>query len=155
MTQFNPETFMNTEVDQSNVTTYTPIPEGEYMGFIDEAQAVEVNGSMAIDLTWVLTDEELKKKLSMERVTVRQRIFIDLDDAMNIEFGENKNVRLGRLRDALGQNKPGRKWQPSMLRGAGPAVLKIVQNAGKDKITGEPTGDIFSNVVAVAKPKSA
>ena len=40
-------------------------------------------------------------------------------------FGSNKNVKLGRLREALGQNKNGQAWSFGMLKGAGPIKVSI------------------------------
>jgi len=50
----------------------------------------------------------------------KQAIWLDFtfkDNQPVLDFSEGKNVALGALRDALGQNKERGKWQPQMLVG--------------------------------------
>lgn len=133
---FDPDTFVNQETTDANATTFDPIPEGEYVAMITRAPAVrEVGneGRVVMDVTWEIDDEELKQKLERDRLTVRQSVFLDIEDG-KLATGKNKNVQLGKLRDALGQNKPGKSWKPSDLEGAGPARIQV-SHRERDGIT--------------------
>ena len=82
--------------------------------------------------------------MNMERVSVRQSIFIDMESDGRIALGENRNVKLGKLREALGQNNAG-AWAPRMLVGAGPVTIKTINKPDKN----DPE-TIYSNVQRVA-----
>lgn len=132
MSVFDKDTFLNQSVTGANETNFTPIPEGEYKNcYIDDIAIRMVKSKDSgdevpvLDVIWVVPDENVRKLLGMEKPQVKDGIFLDLDEAGNISFGLNKNVKLGRTRDALGQNDPKKPWNLNMLRGAGPATLKI------------------------------
>lgn len=133
---FNPELFMAQETDQEMETKYTPIPDGDYVSMIDDKLDLkEVNGSPVIDLYHIVDDPELAEKMGMERISVKQSIFCDTDRAGNLEFGPNKNVKLGKLRAALNQNTPGQAWNINMLAGAGPLRIKVGSRPDKHDAT--------------------
>lgn len=145
MSNFNPDDFMNVETTVTNETEYTPIPEGDYQGVISDLKSdVSPNGSPMLNITWLVDDESVRKFTGMAEPTVRQTIWLDVNDNGSLASGANKNVGLGRLRAALGQND-GKPWSPSMLRG-GVALIKIGHTPSKK----EP-GVLYSNVVQVAK----
>ena len=56
-------------------------------------------------------------------------------------MGKGKNVALGRLREALGQNTPGKPWSFGMLVG------QVAKVAVKHRIT--DAGDTFAEVKRV------
>lgn len=141
MGSFDPDVFLSGEVQGANEVKYTPVPQGEYQAFIDDLAMDEYNNQPVLVITYALLDEELKQSLGLEKPTVQDRLFLDMDEAGNIAFGPNKNVKLGRTREAVGQNDPKKKWSPNMLRGAGPVMLKIGHRFSKT--TGEgPFADI-------------
>ena len=77
----------------------------------------------------------------LDRPMVRQDIWLDLDESGRIAQGKNKNVRLGRVRSAVGQNTDGQPWSPSQLRGAGPVLIMVGHRYNKE--TGEgPYSDV-------------
>jgi hypothetical protein len=148
MDTFNPETFLNTVEVGANSTSFEPIPDGEYLAHIpfDDSSLkprVTNKGQLVLDITWELLDEALKAKLDRTKVTVRQSLFIDQTPQGTIDRSKGKNVQLGRLREALGQNDPLKPWQPSDLRGAGPAKIKVSSRLGDD-------GTVYNDVKAVA-----
>jgi len=143
MSTFDADTFLGTETDQAMDTHFKPVPEGEYTAMIDTVVAKEVNDTPVLDITYVILDDELKVTMNMDRVSVRQSIFIDMDENGIIALGDNKNVKLGKLREALGQNSG--TWSPRMLVGAGPVKIKTVNKPDKD----DPE-TIYSNVQRVA-----
>lgn len=139
---FDPNVFLNQELSGANETKFTPVPEAEYAGYIDDLAMDKYDdpqrGEVPIlILTYALLDDDgkLKALLGLEKPTVQDRLFLDVNPDGSIAFGPNKNVRLGRVREAVGQNDPKKKWNFNMLRGAGPVLLKIVHTY--DKKTGE------------------
>jgi len=142
---FDPELFMSTSVDAEMATKYDPVPEGEYTGVIKSVAIRNPKENMVIlDVTWDIDDPALAERLGRESVTVRQSVFLDISDSGGIAVGPNKNVGLGRLREAVGQNNPG-PWSPAMLEGAGPARITV-----EHRIDGENTYDGVKRVAKAA-----
>jgi hypothetical protein len=151
---FNPETFLGTTTEQAGDTTYTPPPAKEY----ERMQVVKVDGRQItskkaatfgqtytmIDVTWELIDDEARKVTGMEHPTARQSLFVDVLASGALDFSKNKNVQLGRLRDAVGQNRSGKKWAPSHLMGQ--FARGIIKHE-----TNEETGEVRGVVTRVAK----
>lgn len=159
MSAFDAEVFENTVIEQEMETKYTPLREskeagvGPYTAFVDKHEFREVNDSPVLRVVWKVTDEKAKQQMDREDVYVNQDIFLDghigQDQNGNpklvLEFGPNKNVKLGKLRAALGQNDA-KPWSFSRLDGAGPAMLDIVHRPDKNDST------ILYNDVARVSP---
>lgn len=139
---FDPNAFLTASTDPLP-TAYEVIPEGEYQMMLDadpkmlEVRKIEGVSSKTgepylfyqLELACVVLDEALKKKLGRDKVTARMRINLDFDDSGKLVNAPNRNVALGRLRDALGQNKPG--WTPQQFLGAGPFIGRVKHVASK------------------------
>ena len=131
---FDPQTFMAQETSGEMETRYTPVPAGDYTATIDDIAVREAGDSILLDVTHLIHDSELAEKMGMERLSVRQGIFLDIEPNGVIALGPNKNVKLGRLREAIGQNKPG-SWNFQMLKGAGPLRISVSIKPDKDDTT--------------------
>jgi len=146
-TTFNAEQFEQTVVDGANQTSFVPIPEADYTAYVEEYsfRELQVQGEQRIicAVSWVIPDEDLAKELSMQEIKVKQDIWLDLTDDGNLDFGTNKNVQLGRLRQALDLNTPGFQW--SALQGK-QALISIAHTQKKD----DPSV-VYSNVVKTSK----
>ena len=133
---FDPDLFMSEEVDQASETKYPTIPDGDYIvSSIDEVKKAnfkEVNGTPVLDLYHVLDAPELAENMGMDRISVKQSLFLDIDASGSLAFGVGKNVKLGKLREALGQNDAGQTWNFNMLSGAGPLRVKVSSKPDKD-----------------------
>lgn len=130
MSVFSPEQFEQMTIDQSFETEWTPIPEGDYIAFIEDIKFNQFEGRdgrnyFVLNVTYNIQDENLQKELGLDSVRVRDSIFLDVNEDGSLAVGPNKNVRLGQLRAAVGQNKPGEVWSPGMLRGAGPVKVHV------------------------------
>ena len=69
---------------------------------------------------------DMVKLLQRDKIRVRDQFFLDIDPITGqLKNGPEDNVSLGQRREALGLNGVG-AFSPSMLRGAGPAMVKIV-----------------------------
>jgi hypothetical protein len=146
MSVFNPDEFLNQSIEGSFATRMTPVPEGEYPAVIDELKVRTTDkGQVILDVTWNIVDDALKSNLGRDKITVRQSAFLDLDSNGKLQAGENKNVTLGRIREAIGQNYSDRPWVVGQLKGAGPAKIKVTQRPGQE------AGDVFNDVKGIAK----
>lgn len=135
---FNPDTFLDTEIGESLSTKPVLIPvadgyqsliknvqgrtvvsgEGKKMAFLDITH--EIDGS-----TPVPGDAEgrtLNQFTNRDKATVTDSIILDLTPGGQLDFREGMNFRLGRYREALGQNIPGQPWKPRNMMGQ---VLKV------------------------------
>ncbi len=133
---FDPAAFKQTVVEGSFETHTTPLPEDTYVAVLGETAIRAIKNddgeaSILCDVPFIVDDETLAERLGLDRLQVIQGFFLDLDKKGNLEFGPNKNIRLGRLRDALGQNTD-KSWNFGMLDGAGPLKIKVIQKPDKD-----------------------
>ena len=144
MSAFNPDTFLNSETSEANATTYVPVPEGEFNASIKDVKPrVLSDGRAVLDLSWIVDDENARNETGMAEPMVRQTLWLDITEAGGLDFGKGKNVGLGRVREALGQNQSGKPWSPGMLIG-GVAKVKVAHSIDKrDNVT------IQANVSAV------
>lgn len=140
---FDPETFMSQTVDAANATTYRLCPEGTYQATIDEfdpskvAREIEWDDkktgekrtSIMANIPFVIQDEQVKATLERDKVVADWSSFLDFDAMGQLDTGPDKNVKLGQLKEALGQNKPG--WNFLMLRGAGPVMVQVKHEQDK------------------------
>jgi hypothetical protein len=140
MTDFDPDTFMSQQVDLPLATEFTLVPIGEYLSAIDDfdkdaLEAIDFTykrGQLAgtpgkmfkLTLPFVINDEKVKQELGRDKVTVTKQLILDIDEKGRLAEGVNRNVELGRIRDAVGQNGDG-PWSISQLRGAGPVMVKV------------------------------
>jgi len=147
---FDPNTFLDGSVEGQFETNYTPYPPKEYTGMIKSVAAREAAGQTVLDIIWIILDEKLKADMNMDECQVRQGIFLDIEPSGALAFGANKNVDLGRLRAAVGQDDPRKPWAPRMLIGAGPATINVINKPDKN----DPA-KLYNNVKGVTKYKAA
>jgi hypothetical protein len=140
MIDFDPDTFMSQTVDQPLATEFTLVPVGEYLSAIDDfdkdaletvefiyrrGQLTGTPGKMfKLNLPFIINDDKVKQEFGRDKVTVTKQLILDLDDKGQLAQGTNRNVELGRIRDAVGQNGNG-PWSIAQLRGAGPVMVKV------------------------------
>lgn len=146
-TPFDADSFMTTTFDDAMATTMTAIPDGEYTAiigdFTSEALKTVTTGKgerKVLEVPFVLRDEDgnLAAKLgTREQYVHRESYWLDFNANGGLDTGPDKNVRLGQLRAALGQNEKGVPWAPAMLRNAGPVKIAIKSTPAKPK-PGEP-----------------
>ena len=144
---FNPEAFMNSTINDASSSQYNVTPEGEFTGIISkiEVKTVGADNKPVINVTWKIDDESVRQETGLSEPTVRQTLWLDVTEQGGLDMGKGKNVALGKLRDALGQNTPGKPWMPGMLEG-GVATVKIKHSIDKrDNVT------IQANVAGVTK----
>lgn len=142
MSAFDPEIFLATTTEESLSTQYVPVPEGEFQAVITKIDARNPKGNAILDVTWEIDDEGVRAETGMDHPTCRQSVFLDMNDNGSLATGKGKNVQLGRLREALGQNNPNQPWAPSMLEGN---VARVTVSHRMYE------GNIFADVKGVTK----
>lgn len=149
MGMFNPEQFTNLSVESGFSTRRTPIPEGEHIaackGYKFRVMEQDGKSSVVLDITWRIDNQQLAESMGMKEALITQGVFLDMSPDGQLEKGPNKNIQLGRVLEALGQND-GRRWGPAMLEGAGPVKLLVSHEPDKKDAT-----IIYDRVKAVTK----
>lgn len=152
---FNAEQFLHTETDSALDTKRIPIPleQGDtFAGLVEKVDFHEAQGRkdptkfyVFADITWALqVSDAVIKATGREKVTVRQSLIVDVNEAgTGIDWSKGKNIQLGRVREACGQNADGTPWAPNMLVGA-TASVKI-----KHRVDGEDTYDEVDAITAL------
>ncbi len=113
---FDSDTFMSATVEGESSTVFIPVPEGEFQALAEKVESRNANGYVILDVTWNIDDDSVVTATGRDKNTARQSIFLDMTDAGGIDMGPGKNIQLGKLREAIGQNGPG-AWSPSMILG--------------------------------------
>ena len=131
---FDPDKFMESVTSEAGSTKVEPIPSGEYLAIIDDTKVSQPGNAQSplLEVHYLLQDEELKKKLGRQQLKVRQSIWLDTTENGGMDMAKGKNVKLGRLREALGMNQAGKPFKLSMLKGAGPLKVQVTLRPNKD-----------------------
>lgn len=121
---FNPEAFLGQQVTEAHETRMVLVPEGTALGQIKSLNVRKLDATgdnperYILAIQWAVLDDEVKRITGLNEPTVPQDIWLDTNASGGLESGPGKNVSLGRLREAVGQNKPGKAWAMSHLNGA-------------------------------------
>lgn len=147
---FNTDQFLSTEHKGAMDTKLIPCDKGEYRAQINtlKARKLEKEGEeprIIMDVLWEVLDESQKKKTGLEKVFAKQGIFCDVLPNGSLDMGKGKNIQLGQLREALGQNRSDRPWAPKMLIGQ---VAKVAVEPRPDERNPEV---VYNDVKRVTK----
>ena len=141
-TTFDPDAFMQQQVGDAMSTAVRLIPEKEYQAMVgdftkDAFEQIDFTykkgkragqeGSMTkFACPFILQDELVKADLGRDELIAYCEFLLDVDpNTGGLDWGQDKNVQLGRLREAVNQNNKGEVWSPAMLRGAGPLMVAV------------------------------
>ena len=117
---FDEDAFMSSTSEGEMSTEFTPVPVGEYQAIVKKVGTRSGEGEKGawamLDVTWAIDDAGVTEETGMDNPSVRQSIFLDITESGGLDMGKGKNIGLGRLREALGQNT-GAAWSPTMLEG--------------------------------------
>lgn len=153
---FNAETFLHTESDQALETKRIPIPidqQDTFAGRITDVKFRQAAGKKDVsqtytfmDVTWELqVPPNILEAIARDKATVKQSLIVDVNAAgTGLDFAKGKNIQLGRVREAIGQNTPGEPWSPTRMMG-GAANVKI-----KHRPDGEDVYDEVDTVTALS-----
>jgi hypothetical protein len=143
---FDAEDFLNSSTTEANATFLEPIPEAEYLAVISGVEFMQGLSHKTgepwarLDLKVELQDPILTEKLGRSP-TSKMGVMLDLDNG-RIATGPNRNVGLGRVREALNLNAPGQPFSPNMMVGR-PCKVAIKHR--------EYNGQIFDEVKAILR----
>lgn len=136
---FNAQEFLNKTVDAPMATSIKPCPEGEWKAMIStkipvlewfsEAEWKDKKSGRTMTQPTVkipveIIDERARELLPRETILVYYDAFMDVLANGHLDTSEDKNVRIGALREALGQNNAS-GWTFERLYGAGPFMAKV------------------------------
>lgn len=155
---FDLDSFMNATVDAPMETSFPVCPEGEWPFIFDgDPKMLEVKNIKGIskntgnpydfhqmELVALCQSDKVKADMGRDKVLVRLRVNLDFDPSGRLATGVGKNIILGQVRDALGQNTPG--WSPRQLLGAGPFIGRVKHSEGSD-------GRKYADITAVARAR--
>lgn len=149
---FNAEMFLQTTTTAQLSTSLIPWPPGEYRAVISKIGArivTQKDGQErpVLDITWETDDPYVVKATGLDKPTARQTIWLDTTESGAIDFGKGKNIGLGRLREALGQNRDGRDWSFNHLK-SGVALIKT--DVREDENSTSVPKDKYTDVQKVA-----
>ena len=124
--QFDAQNFMNQVFEDANDDKRVICPAGEYMAQIKKVEAK--SGAIgkgerigepwaSLNIQWDVTDPAVLALTKRDSVIVFQSIMLDLTPNGGLDMSEQKNITLGQLRTAVGQNRKGQPWQPAQLTG--------------------------------------
>lgn len=143
MSMFDPAQFLEQTYTESNDTKTLPVPAGEYQAVIEKVDIRQwtskkdptVSG-LALDVQWSIDDAGVRALLGRDKVTVKQGVMLELREDGQLDFGKGKNASLGRLREAVNLNAPGRPFAFSQLNGQF-AKVKVEHRIEGDNIYAE------------------
>ena len=142
---FNPEEFMQSMTIEGVLDTeYSPVPENDYLAAVDRISMrgpKEAGQSPIMEVFWKIDKPEDE---GVQGPTSRQSVFLDVGDEGRVARGKNNNIVLGKLLDALKQNKPG--WHPNQLIGQ---IARIHVRNRPGPVGTQYEGRIFDDVDAV------
>lgn len=125
MSTFDADSFMNSQFEGEMETKYYPIPVADdYVASISKVEPRMAGDKPVLEVTWQTTDPRAVEATGLDTPQVRQTVWLDLTEAGSLDLGRGKNVGLGKLRAAVGQNNAGQPWQAGMLIGQ-TAKIKI------------------------------
>lgn len=146
MSTFDVNALTNAQVSEANDTQIIPIPEGEWTAVIAKYEIRAVKGKdgevPVLEITWDIDSPEVQAATGRDKNSVRQSVWLDLTPSNTLDMGKGKNTSLGRLRDALKQNIPGKLWNFGLLVGQ-VATISVGHRVSDD-------GTINANVRKVA-----
>lgn len=159
---FDAGAFMQSTVDQPMATEYELCPEGTFQAMVfnfDETAIEKVDfeyqkgprrgepGTMVkFNCPFNIQDPAVLAQMERDMVIVEWQMILDRNAQGGLDWGKGKNVKLGQLRAALGQNNAG-VWNIAQLVGAGPLMVKVVHETFKRK---DGTTGTAARVVSVA-----
>lgn len=149
---FNPTEFLN----QSNPGGFSirrpTLPEKEYPAQLADGcpaptdfKTLTIDGEnrFILSLRWEVLDDEAKAVVGLDKPTVRQDIWLDLDEHGRLIRDKVHNVALGQLLAGMGLNSA--EWNWNQVRTVG--LCKVKVGLGKP----DKNGNQFNEVRGVVK----
>lgn len=149
---FDKNRFMSMTTAEALETRSEPLPEGDWKALYEKVDCrptkkdPNAEHGYNIVLTFKFVDDEMRREAGYDDDTDIRRdeyIYVELGPDGGMATGKNKNTRLGKIRDAVGQNEPGQAWSPEMLAGQGPVIVRIGRRTDPD------TDEVYDDIKRV------
>jgi hypothetical protein len=147
------EALIGAPITEKLDTQFEVTPAGEYVAMISDRtpvkdwfRTVRVRDQDVpqCNILFIISDAEIAKAIGRREATSRLTLWLDVvEDGSRLDTGRGKNVGLGALRKALGQDED-MEWSFQKLVGAGP--IRILTEVQESR-----SGGKFSNVTRVGK----
>lgn len=141
-TMFDTDSFQSATVEGEISTQSIAVTPGEYQAVIEKIDVRETTSDKGtfhmLDVFWSIDDADVAALTGRDSSTVRQTIFLDLNASGGLDMSKGRNIGLGRLRKALGQDDSG-PWSFNQLAG-NVAMVKVENDLWK--------GATYANVTA-------
>ena len=134
---FDADKFMQTNITGPTSTAVLVCPEGEYRAVVDDGdKAITARSfpgkdgkpdSHQMQVLFSILDDSAKLAVKRDKCLVPNSIWLDVNENGDLDLSEGRNVGIGRLRKALGQNDG--SWNPGMMKGKGPVMVKVSHRA--------------------------
>lgn len=132
MSTFDPSLFLATEQEAGFDTEYALVPDGDYPAIISKEPKPRAlgDGRVVVDIHYSINSLEATEATGMETPSVRQTLWLDMNEHGGLARGKGKNIQLGRLLAAVGMNDGGAF---SFLALVGkPCMIKVGHKPNKD-----------------------
>lgn len=121
---FDAQAFMQATFEGANDTISIPVPAGEHPAVAEKVDLVAwqgkadpTKGGLKLNILWEIASDDVREITGRSKNVVRQDIMLDLTPDGRLDMGKGMNVRLGRLREAVGLNRPGEPFSFAMIQG--------------------------------------
>src|ERR1700739_4137219 len=107
---FDANTFLDSEISGATSTERILVEPGEYTAFVTDLKAAsgisEKSGEpwARLDVVFEIEDEHQRERTGRARILMTYGVMLELDEQGEVAKGRGKNVKLGKLREALGKN---------------------------------------------------
>ena len=138
MSMFDPQALENAEISEPMSTKVPLVPDGQYQAVVEKTEIRGITTKagderVILTVTWEVLSEDVRVALERDKVTVRQDVWLDLDEDGQLSTQEAKNVDLGRLRAALDQNADGAPWSIKRLIG-GTTTINVSKDGDYNRV---------------------
>lgn len=148
LANFDPDVFLQSEFEQVPDTTRTLIPQAwmkvstikdiEFIKpkqYTNESSGEKFWTSPVFVPHMLIEDEGVREELNIRddrELFFRPKLYIDLTPEGALDFGTNRNIKLGQLVAATGLSEGGVPWSFPMFRGCRGFNIKVTHRAAKN-----------------------
>jgi hypothetical protein len=134
LANFDPDAFLNFEYESATETKRQLTPAGWHEIYIESFELIrpkQFQNKQTGAMEWsspifkpkcVIEDEGVRTLMGVtdpeRKLYVYPQLYLDVTETGAIDMGPNKNISLGQIRQACGQNNEGVRWRISDLAGS-------------------------------------
>jgi hypothetical protein len=148
---FDVDSFLSSTINEVNDTKIVNTPPGDYQATIGDVKVEPWNSrdgtksGLKLLYNAAITDPAVVAVTGRTPTKVRGEIMLDLTESGSLDMSKGKNIRLGKLREAVGMNTAGRPF--SFLALDGQMLMVKVGNRPNP----EDSSIVYDEIKAVTK----